>query len=155
MIPLRQSTAGQVVLLGPMKSEVDFITNMTGLAIANTDVRLSKSGAAFVAKNSGGGTHRELGWYAFTFDAVDTNTVGSLDIVIQKATALQVFCSCFVFDEPVFDSLYPAGATLGASLAILQNFSFDASGFVQADTRRMNDAPVLGTGTTGDKWRGS
>ena len=155
MIPLRQSTAGQIILLGPMKSSTDFVTNMTGLVINNTDIRLSKSGGTFAAKSSGGATHRELGWYAATLNATDTNTVGTLDIVVEMPTALQVFVTCQVFDESVFDALYPAGATLATMLAVLNSFSFDASGFVQADTRRMNDAPVLGTGVTGDKWRGS
>ena len=41
---LRQSTASQVVELGPFLDDTDFKTAETGLTIANTDIKLRKEG---------------------------------------------------------------------------------------------------------------
>ena len=75
---LKQSTASQSRNVGPFIDDTDFKTTETALTIANTDVKLSKNGAAGVNKNSGGGTHRNNGMYSLTFDATDTDTVGEL-----------------------------------------------------------------------------
>jgi hypothetical protein len=85
---LRQSTASQTRLIGPFVDSTDFATPETGLTIANTDIKLSKNGAAEVNKNAGGGTHISLGRYAVTFDATDSNTVGQLHLAVSVAGAL-------------------------------------------------------------------
>jgi hypothetical protein len=107
---LKQSTASQNVLLGPFVDDTDGTTAETALTIANTDIRVSKAGANIAAKNSGGGTHDELGYYQITLDATDTNTVGLLQIVCKMAGALVVEDSYYVLEEAVYDDLFGASA---------------------------------------------
>lgn len=109
-IYLKQSTASQAVLLGPFVDDTDGATAETGLTIANTDIRLSKAGGNMVAKNSGGGTHDENGWYTITLDATDTNTVGTLQISCKVAGALAVWLTAHVFEESIYDALFGASA---------------------------------------------
>ncbi len=110
MIPLRQSTATQARLLGPYVDDTDGKTAETGLTIVNTDIRLSANGGNMFAKTSGGGTHDENGWYAVTFDATDTATVGALQVSSKVAGALAVWNDFWVYEEAVFDALYAASA---------------------------------------------
>lgn len=88
----------------------DGSTAETGLTIANTDIRLSKNGANLAAKNSGGGTHDELGYYTITLDATDTNTVGRLQIMCTMSGALPVYHEYQVLEEAVFDNLFASSA---------------------------------------------
>ena len=119
MLILKQSTASQSVLLGPFVDDTDGATAETGLTIANTDIRLSKNGGNIVAKNSGGGTHDELGFYTITLDATDTNTVGRLQISCKMTGALVVFMECQVVEEAIYDALFASSAA-----------GFDANGRV-------------------------
>jgi hypothetical protein len=131
---LKQSTASQSVLIGPFVDDEDGNTAATGLTIANTDVRLSKNGGNIAAKNSGGGTHDELGYYTITLDATDTNTVGRLQLMVHASGALPVYHEYEVLEEAVYDALYGASAvgpllanTTGTGLsAIPWNASWDA-----------------------------
>jgi hypothetical protein len=107
---LRQSTASQTRILGPFVDDTDFKTLETGLTIANTDVKLMANGGSSANKNSGGGTHRVNGNYAFTFDATDTATIGELSVSISVAGALPVAKTFFVLEEAVFDMLFGASA---------------------------------------------
>ena len=108
---LRQSSS-QLIEIGPFLDIGDGVTEEEGLTIANTDIRLSKDGAVWVNKNSGGATHREDGWYDLTLDATDTATVGELVLKVQiPATALPVWVRYQVLEEAVYDSLYESGAT--------------------------------------------
>ncbi len=73
---LRQSTS-QVVLVGPCLDKTDGVTEETVLTLAQADIRLSKDGGAFAQKSgAASATHDSDGWYSFTLDATDTNTVG-------------------------------------------------------------------------------
>ena len=103
---LRQSTASQSRALGPFIDSTDFITPLTALTIANTDIKLVVNGAASANKNSGGGTHRVNGVYGVTFDATDTATVGEMEVSVVVAGALPVFCTFVVVEEAVYDALY-------------------------------------------------
>lgn len=107
---LKQSTASQTRIVGPFIDDTDFKTLETGLTIANTDVKLSKNGAASANKNSGGGTHIVNGKYALTFDATDTNTVGELDYSIAVSGALVVTGKFMVLEEAIYDALFGASA---------------------------------------------
>ncbi len=62
------------------------------------------------AKNSGGGTHDENGWYAITLDATDTNTVGRLQVSCKVAGALAVFMEFQVLEEAIYDALFASSA---------------------------------------------
>lgn len=107
---LKQSTASQSRMVGPFVDDTDFKSLETALTIANTDVKLSKNGAAGVNKNSGGGTHRDNGMYSLTFDATDTDTVGELEVSIKVTGALVVFAKFFVLEEVIYDALFAASA---------------------------------------------
>lgn len=127
---LKQSTASQTRIVGPFIDDTDFKTTETGLTIANTDVKLSKNGAAAANKNSGGGTHIANGMYALTFDATDTATVGELNVSILMSGALVVVAKFTVLEEAIYDALFASSAT-----------GFDSSG-------RVNVGKWLGTAVT-------
>ena len=110
MIILKQSTSSQAILIGPFVDDTDGKTAETGLTIANTDIRLSKNGANIAAKNSGGGTHDELGYYTITLDATDTSTVGVMQIMCTMSGALPVYHNVQILEEAVYDALYASSA---------------------------------------------
>lgn len=107
---LKQSTASQSVLLGPFVDDTNGATAETGLTIANTDIRLSKAGGNMAAKNSGGGTHDELGYYTITLDATDSDTVGILQLVCKMSGALVVEETFYVLEESIYDAMFGSSA---------------------------------------------
>jgi hypothetical protein len=116
MIHLRQSTASQEVPLGHFVDDTDGVTAMSGLTIANTDIKVWKAGATTLAnKNSGGATHISGGIYYTVLDATDTDTIGPLVLFVAVSGALAVRLECCVLDEAVYDVMYgttaPATAT--------------------------------------------
>lgn len=110
MLYLRQSTASQSVTIGRFVDDTDGKTSETGLTIANTDIQLSKNGAAAANKNSGGATHDQNGYYTITLDATDTDTVGRLQLTCVVAGALEVQAEYHVLEESVYDNLFAASA---------------------------------------------
>jgi hypothetical protein len=116
---LRQSTASQEILLGPFVDVADGDTAMTGLTIANTDIKLFKHGASAKAnKNSGGATHDAAGDYVATLDATDTNTLGNLEVSVHVATALAVRRTYVVLPAEVFDTMVLGAAISDSTPAI-------------------------------------
>ena len=113
MIYLRQSTASQSVLLGPFVDDSDGKTPETGLTIANTDVRLSKNGTNIVAKESGGATHDENGFYTATFGSTDTDTLGRLQWSVKVAGALLAHGEFSVLHPDVWDGMFSTGQVPG------------------------------------------
>jgi hypothetical protein len=106
MIYLRQSTASQEIPLGYFVDSTDGNTEETGLTIANTDIKLWKTGATTLAnKNSGGGTHISNGIYYAVLDATDTNTLGPMVIFVHVSGALTVRVETCVLTALVYDSL--------------------------------------------------
>jgi hypothetical protein len=140
MFFLREDTASQSVVIGPFVDSLDGNTAETGLTISNTDIRLSKNGGNIVAKNSGGGTHDELGYYTITLDATDTDTVGRLQLMVHESGALPVYHEYQVLEEAVFDALFASGAALAVTLG---------TGAITAATIADGaiDAATLATGT--------
>lgn len=112
-IRLKQSTASQEIPLGYFLDPSDGDTAVTGLTIANTDIKLWKAGATTLAdKNSGGATHISGGIYYCVLDATDTNTLGPLVVFVHVATALAVRVECEVLAANVYDSLIAATDSL-------------------------------------------
>lgn len=104
-IALKQSTASQEIPLGPFVDDADGDTQMTALTIANTDIKLWKTGATTLAnKNSGGATHISGGIYYAVLDATDTDTLGSLVVFVHVSDALPVRVECVVLPANVYDS---------------------------------------------------
>lgn len=115
MIDLRQSTASQEIPIGPFLSKTD-LSEMTALSIANTDIKLQKTGATSqVSKNSGGATHIANGNYYAVLDATDTDTVGPLKITVAPLGAIPVPVSCRVLSTAVYDQLYGSSAIGGGT----------------------------------------
>jgi len=147
MFIIRQSTS-TTVLIGPYVDDTDFKTAETGLTIANTDIRVSKNGANIVAKNSGGGTHDENGWYAITLDATDSSAVGTLQIHSVVAGALPVWMEFQVVEENVYDAIYVSGAGIGTDVASILT---DTGTTIPATITTIDtnvDAILVDTGTT-------
>jgi len=116
-IYLRQITASQEIPLGYFLNSTDGDVEETGLTIANTDIKLWKSGATTLAnKNSGGATHISNGIYYAVLDATDTNTLGSLVIFCHVAGGLATKIDCLVLPAMVYDSLIAGTDVLDASM---------------------------------------
>ena len=113
---LKQSTDTQNIMLGPFLDATDGATAET-MTLANTDIKISKAGANFVNKNSGGGANKTNGFKLITLDATDTATVGELVISCKMAGALAVFKQCWVLEEAIYDAIYAPSATLAGSVA--------------------------------------
>jgi hypothetical protein len=104
-IPLREDTASQEIPLGHFVDDADGVTAMTALTIANTDIKLWKSGATTLAnKNSGGATHISGGIYYAVLDATDTDTAGPLIAFVNVAGALPVRVECVVLPAATYDA---------------------------------------------------
>jgi hypothetical protein len=136
---LRQSTE-QVVEFGPfvdkddgVSLEISLATNMDN---ATTGIRISKDGAAFADRNSATApSYDAMGCYRITLSATDTNTVGILRMIFEEAaTCLPHWQDFDVVDANTYDAL------TGADL-------------LEVNTEEINATPVIGAGTTGDKWR--
>ena len=106
MIWLKQSTAGQEIPLGYFLDNSDGDSEELALSIANTDIKIWKTGATTLAnKNSGGATHISNGVYYATLDATDSNTLGPMAIFVHVTGALTVRLECLVLPANVYDSL--------------------------------------------------
>lgn len=116
MIYLKQSTASQEVPLGYFLDSTDGNTEETGLTIANTDIKIWKTGATSLAsKNSGGATHISNGVYYAVLDATDTDTVGPLVIFAHVAGALAVRLECCVLSSNIYDWMFGTTAPAATS----------------------------------------
>jgi hypothetical protein len=112
---LRQSTAVDV-LIGPF---VDLTDGATAEEGESPTVLLSKNGQALGAKSDiTVPVHDDAGYYNCEFDTTDTNTVGTLILIVEKsATALPVRHEFQVLEEAVYDALFAASAAGYATAA--------------------------------------
>lgn len=114
---LRYNTASQEIPIGYMLDSTDGNTEETALTIANTDIKLWKTGATTLAnKNSGGATHISNGIYYAVLDATDTNTVGPLTAFVHVSGALAVKVDCLVLPTAVYDALVAGTGTMAANV---------------------------------------
>lgn len=129
MLALRYNTASQVIALPRQVDDTDGYTEETALTIANTDIKLWKTGATTLAnKNSGGATHIANGVYYCTLDATDTNTLGPMVIYLHPAGARFSQLICCVYPAVYYDSVF-----LGTDY--LQVDQYQISGSTSAATR--------------------
>ncbi len=144
-IYLKQSTASQEVPLGYFLDSTDGNTEETALTIANTDIKLWKTGATTLAnKNSGGATHISNGIYYAVLDATDTNTLGPLVIFVHVAGALAVRLECVVLAANIYDSLIGGGDLLDVNVSQFGN----ANGTFASGRPEVNTTHVGGTAQT-------
>jgi hypothetical protein len=112
--PIRKSSSNTVVI-GPFWSATSY-TVLNGLNISNTDIKVSKAGAAEVDKNSGGATGIGSGKYSIVLDETDCDTVGELSVSVVMSGALPYSKSFQVLEEVAFDNVYAVGADGGSSI---------------------------------------
>jgi hypothetical protein len=113
---IRQSSSITVVI-GPFVDSTDGVTAETALTISQADIRLSKNGGTFAQKNgAAAATHMENGFYSFTLDATDTNTVGRLMVAVSESGALPFWKEFQIVEEANYDVLWGAD-TLTAEIA--------------------------------------
>lgn len=108
---LRQSTASQEVPLGQF---IDTAGAGTTPTIANTDIKVWKTGATTLAnKNSGGATSISNSVQYCVLDATDTDTLGPLVLYIFVSGSLPVKQECVVLSAANYDAaITPATALL-------------------------------------------
>jgi hypothetical protein len=140
---LRQSTSASFYM-GPF-IDLTAGTAETGLTIDATEVWLSKNGGAYANKNeatamvhaASGGS----GMYLLVLDATDTNTVGTLSVLVNDtaAAAIPMAAEYQVVETAVYDALYANAAT-----------AFNSTGQVSllTATQASIDAIETDTGTT-------
>lgn len=105
MLYLKQSTAA-TIKLGPFVDDSDGKTAETELTISQADIRLSKNGGDIAqTNNSAGATHDELGYYNVPLNTTDTNTLGTLKVIVSKSGALPVFADFMVITAEAYDTL--------------------------------------------------
>ncbi len=103
---LRQSTS-QVIRFGPFLDSTDGVTPETGLTILQSDMQLSKDGAAFAQKNAAGNaTHDTDGYYFTTLNTTDSNTTAILKLQVNVAGALPVWENFDVVTQTYHDAKY-------------------------------------------------
>lgn len=143
-IPLKQSTASQEIPLGPFVDDADGDTQMTGLTIANTDIKIWVTGATTLAnKNSGGATHISGGIYYCVLDATDTATLGPLIVFVHVADALPVRVECIVLPANVYDSGIAGTDTLQADVTQVGGTNVTAaSGRMEVNTTHIAGSAV-------------
>jgi hypothetical protein len=112
---LKQSTAADV-LIGPFLDDADGSTAEEG---ESPSVLLSKNGQTLAAKNDvTTPVHDDAGYYNCELDATDTNTVGTLALIVEaSANALPVRHEFQVVEEAVYDAFFGASAGMAVTLA--------------------------------------
>ena len=134
MLYLKQSTAA-TIKLGPFVDDSDGKTAETELTISQADIRLSKNGGDIAqTNNSAGATHDELGYYNVPLNTTDTNTLGTLKVIVSKSGALPVFADFMVITAEAYDTLCGT-----------DHFTVDLNG-----TPSVNVAQISGDSTAAD-----
>lgn len=117
---LRQSTQ-VVVRIGPFVDVTDAFTPETGVTLtgggdnADEAEALKAAGAATadISANTWAAITGCDGWYNLTLSTSNTDTVGTLDIVIQNDSVhLPVYARFQVIEEALFDGIYAASAAV-------------------------------------------
>jgi len=103
---LKQSTAA-ILKLGPFVDDTDFKTAETGLSIGQSDIQISKGGAAFAQTSDGSPTttHDADGWYPIPVTSTDTGTCGPITVQVTVSGALPVWWHGTVVPANVYDAL--------------------------------------------------
>ncbi len=113
---LREGTAA-TVKVGPMISNSDGYTPKTALAIAPSNVLLSKNGGTFAAKaDPSNCVYDANGFYNCTISAADTGTAGRLVLSVSMAATLPVWEDYTVVAQGTYDALVSGSAILPADV---------------------------------------
>jgi hypothetical protein len=147
--PITQNQTARALLFKLYLSS-DHITGATG---KTPTVTLSKNGGAFAAA-AGAITEVANGIYKVAANATDANTLGPLRLFATAAGCDQVD-ECFevvAYNPDVSANLGLGSLPTPAPGAAGGLPVCDASGNVAANVAAINDAPVIGSGTSGSPW---
>jgi hypothetical protein len=177
---LRQSTQ-VVVRVGPFYDLTDGVTPETGVTLGAADQAelLKAAGAATVdiaARTFAAITGCD-GYYDLTLTTTDTNTIGTLEVVVHDASVHRALPAqrFQVVEEAVYDALYVSGASPATpediSAAVMtdinsgeadpieaikektDDITFSVANMVDANIQAVNNVTVTGTGVEGsDPW---
>ena len=102
---LPQSTSA-TFRIGPFLSAIDAKTRMTALTIPQASRLLSKNGGAYTQQGTSGNlSHDAAGYYNMTLTTGDTDTLGSLELDIDIATAFVVTRKWQIIPAEAFNAL--------------------------------------------------
>ncbi len=96
---------------------------------------------------SGGITAASLASNTITAAKIATDAIGAAQLAADAVTEIQSGLA-------TSSALTTVGSNVTAVKAKTDSLTFTVTGEVDANTKSMNDATVLGDGTSGDKWRG-
>lgn len=144
---LRQGTAVDV-LIGPFTDLTDGTTSEAG---ESPTVELSKNGQALAAKSDVTvPVYDSLGYYNCELDATDTDTTGTLRLVVEAtATAGPVFHDFTVIEQLVYDTIYSSSPTILTAADIGQIYD-STIGTVNSQTSFDMDTTII----SDDDWIG-
>ena len=119
---LRQSTE-VIVRIGPAVAVGDGFTPVTTLALSTADEAEALRAAGAATLDISGATFAAItgadGWYNMTLSTTATNTVGTLDIVVNDdSLILPIFARFQVIEEAAFDAIYAASAAPATAAAL-------------------------------------
>ena len=109
---LRQSTSVSL-MVGPFLDPAAQ-TAEEALTIDATEVWLSKNGASYTNKSEATAmVHQKSGMYLLELDATDTNTVGTLSVLVDDTAdaATPIAVDYQVVEEATYDALFAGNAT--------------------------------------------
>lgn len=104
-----QANTAVDVLIGPFVDDTDGKTAETGLTLSQGDIKLSKNGQALAQKNDDTAAAADAnGYYNCELDATDTNTEGTLTLIVHESGALPVRMDFMVLAQAAYISLVTA-----------------------------------------------
>lgn len=107
-----QANTAVDVLIGPFVDDTDGKTAETALTLSQGDIKLSKNGQALAQKNDDTAAAADAnGYYNCELDATDTNTEGTLTLIVHESGALPVRHDFMVISQAAYASLVTAKDT--------------------------------------------
>lgn len=150
---IRQNDTGKIGI-GPAVSVSDGFTAVTTLNISTTDSARARLGDDTTVDISGytfAATANMDGAYDLTLQTGITDTIGSLDILIEDVSlCLPIYQRFYVLEEAVYDALYATNATMLTAKDVGLLFE-DPIATVNSQT----SFDMTGTITTDDNWIGN
>lgn len=104
-----QANTAVDVLIGPFIDDTDGKSAETGLTLSQADIKLSKNGQTLAQKHDDtAAAHDANGYYNCELDATDTNTEGTLTLIVHESGALPVRHDFMVLAQAAYISLVTA-----------------------------------------------
>lgn len=104
-----QANTAVDVLIGPFIDDTDGKTAKTALTLSQGDIKLSKNGQALAQKNDDTAAAADAnGYYNCELNATDTNTEGTLTLIVHESGALPVRHDFLVISQAAYASIVTA-----------------------------------------------